>query len=85
MVDFADGISDPEAGDRLRRSLEGRGAFRRFKNALHEGHPELISAWYALRDARARVRAVEWLADAGLIEKDAAQSFRRDHPDPYLP
>ena len=28
MVDFADGISDLGAGERLRRSLEGRGAFR---------------------------------------------------------
>jgi len=34
MVDFADGISDRGAGERLRRALEGKGAFRRFKNEL---------------------------------------------------
>lgn len=85
MVDFADGISDRAAGERLRRSLDGKGAFRRFKNALYQRHPELTSAWYTLRDARARVRAVQWLADEGLIDEGAAQGFRKDHPEPYLP
>ena len=85
MVDFADGISDRGAAERLRRALEGKGAFRRFKDALYQGHPELISAWHALRDARARVRAVQWLADEELIEQDAAQRFQRDHREPALP
>ena len=84
MVDFADGISDRGAGDLLRRALQGTGAFRRFKNELYQRHPELISAWHALRDARARVRAVQWLADEGLIEQDAAQRFQRDHREPAL-
>ena len=56
MVDFADGISDRAAGRRLSGSLQGRGAFRRFKNQLYEHHPELISAWHALCDARAQRR-----------------------------
>ena len=85
MVDFADGISDRGAGERLSRCLEGKGAFRRFKNELYQGHPELISAWHTLRDARARVRAAQWLADEGLIEEDAAHRFKRDHPEPALP
>ena len=85
MVDFADGISDRGAGERLSRSLAGKGAFRRFKNELYQGHPELISAWQALRDARARVRAVQWLADEGLIDEDAAQRFLRDHREHALP
>jgi len=85
MVDFADGISDRGAGEHHRRSLEGKGAFRRFKNALYQGHPELISAWHALRDARARVRAVQWLAEEGLITEGAAQRFQQDHREPDLP
>ena len=85
MVDFADGISDRAAGDALSRALEGKGAFRRFKNELYQRHPELISAWHAWRDARARLRAVQWLADEGLIEGDAAQRFHRDHREPALP
>jgi len=85
MVDFAEGISDRDIGERLRRSLEGKGAFRRFKNELYQRQPELISHWHALRDARARIRAVQWLADEGLIEEDDAQLFARDHPEPALP
>ena len=76
MVDFADGISDRGAGESLSRALEGKGAFRRFKNTLYQRHPELISAWHAWRDARARVLAVQWLVDDGLIEEDAAQRFK---------
>ena len=76
MVDFADGISDRVAGERLRRSLQGKGAFRRFRNELHQRHPELISAWHAMRDARAHVRAVQWLADEGLITQEAARRFQ---------
>lgn len=85
MVDFADGIGDRGAGERLNRTLEGKGAFRRFRNELYRRPPELISAWHALRDARARIRAVQWLADEGLIDEDAAQRFRRGHPEPDLP
>ena len=85
MVDFADGIGDQAAGERLSRSLQGKGAFRRFKNELYQRHPDLISVWHVFRDARAQVRAVHWLAEEGLIEEDTAQRFARDHPDPGLP
>src|SRR5437764_6809969 len=35
MVDFAEGISDERAGRRLGLALDGRGAFRRFRNELY--------------------------------------------------
>lgn len=85
MADFANGISDPDAGRRLGRVLDGRGAFRRFKNELYQRHPELISSWHALRDSRAERRAVEWLLEQGLIEEDAAEQFAAAHPDPVMP
>jgi hypothetical protein len=85
MVDFADGISDRVAGGRLTEALRGKGAFRRFKNQVYEHHPGLISAWHALRDARAQRRAVQWLCDQGLIEDGAARQFATDHPDPGFP
>lgn len=85
MADFAEGVSDGAASQRLTQSLQGRGAFRRFKNELYQHHPELISAWHALRDVRAQRRAVEWLLDQGLIDDNAAHQFATDHPDPDLP
>lgn len=85
MVDFAEGVSDRAAGRRLAGSLQGRGAFRRFRHQLYEHHPELISAWHALRDVRAQRRAVEWLLDEDLIDDSSAEEFALEHPDPSLP
>jgi hypothetical protein len=85
MADFAGGISDSAASRRLTQSLQGKGAFRRFKNQIYEHHPELISAWHAWHDVRAQRRAVEWLLDQGLIDENAAQQFATAHSDPRLP
>jgi hypothetical protein len=85
MVDFAEGLSDRTASRRLGQSLQGKGAFRRFRNLLYEHHPELISNWQAVRDAKARLRAVHWLLDEGLIEEGATQRFISDHPGPDPP
>jgi len=83
MVDFADDISDRAAGEQLSGSLHGQGAFRRFKNELYQRHPDLIAPWHAFRDARARARAVRWLADEGLIAADAVERFIRNEPDTW--
>ena len=85
MVDFAEGISDRAAGRRLSATLQGKGAFRQFKNEVYGHHPELISAWQAMRDARAIVRAVQWLVDEGLVDERAAQRFMSANPEPALP
>ena len=85
MLYFAEGISDRAAGERLSASLQGRGAFRGFNNEVYEHHPELISVWRDIRDVRARVRAVQWLVDEGLVDQGAAQRFRSDNPEPTLP
>jgi hypothetical protein len=58
MADFADGISDEVAQRRLARALDGKGAFRRFKNELYEEYPHLIAHWHGFRDARTKRRAV---------------------------
>lgn len=50
MADFAETVSDERAGRRLTRALQGKGAFRRFKNELHEEFPELLPIWYTFRD-----------------------------------
>jgi len=74
-------LSDPLPS----RALEGKGAFRRFKDEHYQGHPELLSSWHALCDARAQIRAVQWPADEGLTEGDVAHQFVQDHPVPALP
>jgi Uncharacterised protein family (UPF0158) len=85
MADFAETITDDRAGRRLLRAIQGRGAFRRFKDELHEEYPDLLPAWYAFRDVRAKCRAVQWLADHSLIDDEAADRYLTGHPDPDLP
>jgi Uncharacterised protein family (UPF0158) len=85
MVDFVNGISEERAGRRLGRAIQGRGAFRRFKDELYEEYPALVPVWNAFRDTRARRRAVEWLLDKSLIDELAATRFFADHPDPSAP
>ena len=85
MADFAERVSDERVGRRLARAIQGKGAFRRFKDELHEEYPHLLPAWYAFRDTRARHRAVEWLADNSLINDDTATRFRDEHPEPDVP
>ncbi len=85
MADFAEAITDERAGRRLARAIQGKGAFRRFTDELHDEHPELLPAWYAFRDVRANRRAVEWLAGNSLIDDDDASRFLAGHPDPDLP
>lgn len=85
MAEFADGISDERVGRRLARAIHGRGAFRRFKDELHEEYPDLLPTWYAFRDARALRRAVGWLVDNDLIDEKNAQRFLSEHPGPTLP
>ena len=85
MVDFAEGLSDERAARRLLRALDGRGAFRHFKNELYEEYPELVSVWQAFRRTRAHRRAVEWLLDEDVIDEAVAHRFADEHPDPSVP
>jgi Uncharacterised protein family (UPF0158) len=85
MVEFTEQVSDEQARRRLARAIQGKGAFRRFKDELHEEYPHLLPAWYAFRDARSRRRAVEWLADNSLIDDDTAARLLQEHPEPDVP
>ncbi|RZU76053.1 uncharacterized protein UPF0158 [Micromonospora kangleipakensis] len=85
MADFAERVSDERAGRRLLRAIQGRGAFRRFKDELYEEYPHLLPAWHAFHQARATRRAIDWLLDNSLIDDAAASSCRTKHPDPDVP
>ena len=84
MEDFVERVRDPRARDLLARAIEGRGAFRRFKDALLE-FPELRAAWFAFHDARMERRALRWLADAGLVGETDAEQAMAERPDPEPP
>lgn len=61
---FTADLPDGPVADRLARSIEGRGAFRRFKDTLDEW-PELLTRWLEFSDERQLGRARAWLAEQG--------------------
>jgi len=78
------------AARRLARAIQGKGAFRRFRDELHDKYPDLLPAWHAFRDVRARRRAVRWPTGNSLIDDDAASaSWPATQipicPDPLIP
>ena len=62
MAEFASTVGDARLRDLLEVALNGRGAFRRFKDVLH-GHPAERERWFAFRDGQVRAAASEWLAE----------------------
>ena len=81
MEDFVALVPDRRAADLLDRAIQGRGAFRRFKDTLFE-FDELRRSWFSFHDTRMRRRAVWWLADNGLISQDEARQAADALPDP---
>lgn len=65
MAGFAETVGDARLRDRLEVALDGRGAFRRFKNVLLDS-PAERERWFAFRDARLHAAAREWLAEQGI-------------------
>ena len=85
MADFAEGVSNQRAGRSLAGAIEGKGAFRRFKDRLHQNYPDLLPAWHAFQSVRAKRRAVQWLVDNSLVDQQAAAPVLARYGDPDLP
>jgi predicted nucleotidyltransferase len=83
MQDFVERVSDRRASDLLGRSLEGRGAFRRFKDTLFE-FPDLRETWFNFHEVRMRRRAIDWLVDADLIDESTAEAALSELVEPQL-
>ncbi|WCB96250.1 hypothetical protein DSM104299_05007 [Baekduia alba] len=81
MEDFVAYVRDVQARDLLERAIVGRGAFRRFKDALGQ-FPELRRAWFAFHDARGERRAIEWLVEHELVGAPGAEQALADRADP---
>jgi uncharacterized protein UPF0158 len=81
MAEFVGSVQHRRAAELLDRAISGRGAFRRFKDTLFE-FPELREQWFRYRDARARRRALRWLAEQGLVDRGVAAEWMARYPDP---
>jgi len=61
MVQFAGSVDDSRLRELLEVALDGRGAFRRFKDVL-ASWPKERERWYAFRDECLRNAMLKWLA-----------------------
>jgi hypothetical protein len=75
MVEFAESTASPHASDLLLRAIEGRGAFRRFRDTLYE-FPDLSERWFEYSNAASERRAIDWLLDERRVDPDDAEAER---------
>lgn len=64
MVDFVDeqvAPADENAAEKLSIALDGKGAFRRFKDTLHRVDGHWLQAWYQWRDKRLKAAVEAWV------------------------
>jgi hypothetical protein len=75
MEEFTATVRDARLGGRLEVALDGRGAFRRFKNALLD-FPAERERWFAFRGERLQAAAREWLGEQGIEPTMAPRASR---------
>jgi hypothetical protein len=61
MEEFIWSLDNDHLREVLEVAIQGRGAFRRFKDVLYR-HPDTEAEWFVFRDARERNRMIDWLA-----------------------
>jgi hypothetical protein len=65
MVDFIATVTDEHLAELLEVAIDGKGAFRRFKDIL-SSYPKEQGRWFNFKDGKTRERALEWLNDIGV-------------------
>jgi len=65
MEDFIATVEDEHLAELLEVAINGRGAFRRFKDVLLR-YPEERERWFGFKDERMEQRALEWLDGIGV-------------------
>ncbi len=68
MVDFAATVQDPHLRELLDVALDGRGAFRRFRDVLAP-YPDERERWFDFRDDGTRKQVDAWLESLGFEAK----------------
>lgn len=69
MVEFAESVKDEILKEKLWIALDGKGAFRRFKNVLLN-YPDYRERWFKFKRQRLDAEVVEWLESIGISPQD---------------
>jgi len=65
MAEFADSVQDPFLKEKLHSALDGKGAFRNFKDTLIE-YPKERKRWHGYNAKTIKKEITEWLASVGI-------------------
>lgn len=68
MVDFVNEMVAPvdeDAAEKLSIALNGKGAFRHFKDTLYDLNPQWQQAWYQWKDKHLETTVDEWVSGIG--------------------
>ena len=65
MEDFIVTVEDERVREKLLVAVNGRGAFKRFKDVLLD-YPDLRVGWFGFKDGRVLDRVYEWLEFEGI-------------------
>jgi hypothetical protein len=76
MERFIGTIADRDRTDRLEIAIEGKGAFRRFRDVLARW-PDELERWYVFSEERQRGRARAWFARRRLLPSTAHRTRAR--------
>jgi len=68
MEKFCLSLNDSEMSDTLYSSIKGSGAFRRFKDAVHEY--DIADDWYKYRNDALKEIAIEWCQENNIEFED---------------
>jgi hypothetical protein len=82
MEDFIVTVEDERLQDQLWRAISGRGAFRYFKDVLHD-HFHERERWFAFKDARLKQRVLDWLESEGIEPVIELLAEEIDSPLPF--
>ncbi|MBI5509641.1 MAG: hypothetical protein HY903_12885 [Deltaproteobacteria bacterium] len=87
--EFVATIADPDLKTRVEAAINGKGAFRRFKDILLTS-PEERRRWFEFRDEKMRQRIVEWVREKSIEPKNeppwsagAVSSATKQQNDPH--
>ena len=65
MVEFAEKVDGELLREKLNIALDGKGAFRRFKNVIAD-YPDYRGKWFKFRNEKLNKEVIEWLNSIGI-------------------
>jgi hypothetical protein len=78
MVDFIDTVDDERLVELLEVAIDGKGAFRRFKDVLLN-YPDERERWFRFKDEKIEQRAMKWLEDINVtLSEEQQDGFERE-------